>query len=184
MRPNGQKKDEIVVATRLVAPFVVAGEGGQFSGFSIDLWRAISDELGLKTRFERYDTLPALLEAVKTSKNAAGIAAISITAEREKTLDFSHPMFRSGLSIMVRATDGRIDVSRIIFSKTMLAILGILALVILIPAHIFWVIARGRDEVCRSASPIFRAFSTPCSGAPSPWAALRKGTRAWCFRAS
>ncbi len=137
---------EIVVATRAIAPFVISGENGQYSGFSIDLWNAIALELGLKTRFERYDTLPALLDAVRTSKNDLGIAAISITAEREKTLDFSHPMFRSGLSIMVRATDGQIDVGRIIFSKTMLAILGILALVILVPAHIFWFIARGRDE--------------------------------------
>jgi len=138
--------DELAVVTRLVAPFVVSGSNGQLTGFSIDLWRAIAADLGLKTRFDVRETLPALLDAVRNREAAAGIAAISITAEREAILDFSHPMFRSGLSIMVRAGEGQVDVRHIMFSKTMLAIIGIFALVILIPAHLFWAIARGRDE--------------------------------------
>ena len=55
-------------------------------------------------------------------------------------------MFRSGLAIMVRAGESRVDIRNILFSKATLAVLAIVALVILIPAHIFWVIARGHDE--------------------------------------
>lgn len=145
-RQSTPSQTELVVATRLVSPFVIRDDQGQLNGFSVDLWRALAAELGAPTRFEIYDTLPGLLDAVRTQKNAAGIAAISITAERETSLDFSHPMFRSGLSIMVRADDTQVDIKQIIFSKTTLAVLLIVAFVILIPAHVFWFIARGRDE--------------------------------------
>jgi polar amino acid transport system substrate-binding protein len=137
---------EIVVGTRAVAPFVTKTDGGELVGFSIDLWRAIAAELGWRTRFEVHDTLPGLLEAVRTGKQPVAISAISVTAERASQLDFSQPMFRSGLGIMIRAEDQSIDVAGMLFSRTMLVVLGILALIILIPAHIFWWIARGRDE--------------------------------------
>lgn len=137
---------DLVIATRAVSPFVIVDGSGQLTGLSIDLWRAIAADRGLKTRFQLHQTLPQLLDAVQTGKAAAGIAAISITADRETKLDFSHPMFRSGLAIMVPAGDGGIDVAKIMFSKTMLTILVIFLAVILIPAHIFWLIARGRDE--------------------------------------
>ncbi len=137
---------ELVVATRAIAPFVVRANGGELTGFSIDLWQAVAAEMGMKTRFVQYETLPELLDSVRSGRNPAGISAISITSDRAATMDFSQPMFRSGLAIMVRNEDGAVDVLSVLFSKTMLIVLGLLALVILVPAHIFWWIARGRDE--------------------------------------
>jgi polar amino acid transport system substrate-binding protein len=119
---------EITVATRVIAPFVIK-DGPEFSGFSIELWHAIGAELGIRSRFVAYDMLPGLLDAVRSGKNEAGIAAISITAERGETLDFSQPMFRSGLSIMVPANSQTLDVMGIMFSTGMLKALGIFLLV-------------------------------------------------------
>jgi polar amino acid transport system substrate-binding protein len=139
-------KDEIVVGTREVPPFVRKADSGELTGFSIDLWRAIAADLGLKSRFELHDTLPGLLDAVRAGNHPVGISAISITGERAGTLEFSQPMFRSGLGIMVRTDGDGIDILGMLFSRTMLLVLGLLALIILVPAHIFWWIARGRDE--------------------------------------
>ena len=47
----------------------------------------------------------ALLEEVQSGKADLGIAAISITAAREKQLDFSQPILNSGLLIMLRSQD-------------------------------------------------------------------------------
>lgn len=136
---------EISVGTRVLAPFIMQ-EGGQYSGFSADLWRAIAAELGLKTRFSAYGRLPDMLDGVKTGKDALAISAISITAQREKTFEFSQPMFRSGLAIMVPAGSGGLDVMGVVFSTEMLKVVGIFLLVLLIPAHLIWLLARGRDE--------------------------------------
>ena len=114
---------EITVATRLIAPFVVK-DGTEFSGFSVDLWHAIGTELGIKSRLVAYDRLPELLDAVRGGKDEAGIAAISITAERGESLEFSQPMFRSGLSIMVPANSQKLDVLGIMLSAGMLKALA------------------------------------------------------------
>ncbi len=141
----GLPANEITIATRAVEPFVMQ-EGDQFSGFSADLWRAIAAELGLKSRFVAYKTLPELFGSIGEAGNAAGIAAISITSEREKKYEFSQPMFRSGLSIMVPDDGQEMNVLGLLFSSQTAKALGIFALVLLIPAHLIWFLARGRDE--------------------------------------
>lgn len=136
---------EIGVATRMLAPFVIK-EGAELSGFSVDLWHAIALELGLKTRFVTYETLPELLDAVSAGREGAGIAAISITSERGERLDFSQPMFRSGLSIMVPTAAQKLDMLSIMFSSEMLNAVAIFLLVLILPAHVIWFLARGRDD--------------------------------------
>jgi polar amino acid transport system substrate-binding protein len=144
---------EIAVATRVIEPFIME-EGAQLSGFSADLWRAIAAELGLKSRFVMYKTLPELLGSVAKGETAAAIAAISITADREKTFEFSQPMFRSGLSIMVPDDGQQLDVFGQLFSLDMLKAVGIFFLILIVPAHLIWLLARGRDE----GLPISRAY--------------------------
>jgi polar amino acid transport system substrate-binding protein len=136
---------EITVATRAVEPFIIQ-DGDQISGFSADLWRAIAAELGVKTSFAVYKTLPELMESVRNGTNPAGIAAISITAQREKSFEFSQPMFRSGLSIMVPEDGQQFSVASLLFSTETLKGIGIFLLVLIIPAHLIWFLARGRDE--------------------------------------
>lgn len=151
--PAAPPASEIAVATRVIEPFVME-DGAQISGFSADLWRAIAAELGLKSRFVMYKTLPELLGSVGKGETAAGIAAISITADREKKFEFSQPMFRSGLSIMVPDDGNKLDVIGQIFSRDMLKAVCLFFLILIIPAHLIWLLARGRDE----GLPISRAY--------------------------
>jgi polar amino acid transport system substrate-binding protein len=168
--PRGQT---VAIATRAVAPFVMK-EGSGLTGFSIDLWNAIAVELGIKSQYVVIDTLPKLLEAVRSGQTAAGVAAISITSQRGATLEFSQPMFRSGLSIMVPSDSrGGMNVMAIFFSWEMLKAVGIFALILVIPAHLIWLLARGRDDglpIARSYFPgIFDAIfwcAESMAGAP------------------
>jgi polar amino acid transport system substrate-binding protein len=160
---------ELVVATRLIPPFVMdkgaKGQGvtsqsatsqsavgkaagtGELEGFSVELWQAIANETGLKSRFQVYPTLPALLDSVRTGANPVGIAAISVTSDRALVMDFSQPMFRSGLSILVPA-GGRpgLAVFASFITSDVLAALAVFFALLLIPAHLFWFMQRGRKE--------------------------------------
>src|SRR5512138_621096 len=69
------------VATREIPPFVYK-ENNRLTGFSIDLWQAIADEMKVGSSLVEYSTIPELLSSVKSGKADLGIAAISITAER------------------------------------------------------------------------------------------------------
>ena len=82
---------------------------GQLSGFSIDLWNKIAERLQVKTSYQIAPDVRALLEEVRSGKAEVGIAAISITAAREKEFDFSQPMLNAGLQIMVRGKGQNAD---------------------------------------------------------------------------
>lgn len=138
---------ELVVATRILPPFVIDDGKGELGGFSVELWKAIAEEAGIKYRLQPYPTLPALLDAVRTGTNPVGIAAVSITAERALVLDFSLPMFRSGLSILV-PQGGRSTLATFMgyLSRDTLTVFGAFVLLLLLSAHIFWFLRRGRPE--------------------------------------
>ncbi len=90
------------LGVRVIEPFVTKSSDGTYSGFSVELWDKISTkaELG-KPTFTEYKNVGDLLQGVQDKKVDAGIAAISITSDRESKVDFSQPMFNAGLQIMV-----------------------------------------------------------------------------------
>src|SRR5215470_3135608 len=92
---------ELRIATRVLPPLVV-DHNGTLTGFSIDLWEKIAERLQLKMRYQVAPDVRALLEEVRAGRADLGVAAISITAGREATFDFSHPILNAGLQIMVR----------------------------------------------------------------------------------
>lgn len=140
---------ELRVATREVPPFVMR-QGSGFSGFSIELWNAIAEELKVQTRLSAKRNVGELLTAVKTKQADVAVAAISVTAKRDREVDFSQPIYDSGLQILVRGQasapslwDGLMQLLRSpIMSQFIIAVL----LLILIPAHLLWFIERRSDE--------------------------------------
>ena len=133
------------VATRVVRPFVFE-EGGQLTGFSIELWQEISSEMHVKSEFLVKPTVRELLDSVKSNEATLGIAAISITAERERELDLSQPMFDAGLQILTPITGTRgARIAAIVagvLSSAALPILGMVLLIIVVIAHLVWFFER------------------------------------------
>ncbi|MDJ0578237.1 MAG: transporter substrate-binding domain-containing protein, partial [Xenococcaceae cyanobacterium MO_234.B1] len=131
------------VATKRFEPFVNY-EYDQFTGFSIDLWAAIARELNIDYELYGIDTVDKLLAQVKTQKADLAIAGISITAERERELDFSHPYYQSGLQILV--PERKTSLSQTMLERILSALthpqlywgMGIFLLVLLVAAHIIW----------------------------------------------
>src|SRR5882757_1713540 len=134
---------EVRVVTRVLPP-VVVDQSGTLTGFSIDLWSKIAERLALKSNYQIAPDVRVLLEDVRSGKADIGVAAISITAEREVEFDFSQPILNAGLQIMVRGkgqdtdTNPLWDLLGLLFSKTILVWLGIAMLLILVPAHLVW----------------------------------------------
>jgi polar amino acid transport system substrate-binding protein len=134
------------VATRVVPPIVIE-DNGALGGFSIDLWNSISAQLNRETEYIVTSDVGELLDAVGEGRADLGIAAISITSEREKRFDFSQPILNAGLQILVRGAAGTTDLNpvhlvRLFFSRTLLIWLGIALLLIMIPAHLVWLVER------------------------------------------
>lgn len=82
-------------------PFESQAEGGGLEGFDIDLMNAIGEEAGYEIE---YESLPfdGIIPALQSGRVDAAISAMTITAERAETVDFSRPYFQSGLAIAVQ----------------------------------------------------------------------------------
>src|SRR5258708_17831986 len=134
------------VATRVVPPMVIEDKGA-LRGFSIEPWNGVSAGLNRETEYLVMPDVAELLDAVGDGRADLGIAAVSITSERESRFDFSQPILNAGLQILVRGAAGNAEPSpmhlmRLFFSRTLLIWLGIAVLLIMIPAHLVWVVER------------------------------------------
>jgi ABC-type amino acid transport substrate-binding protein len=100
------------VATKILPPFVTE-ENGELGGFSIELWKKIAQELEAKSDFKKTESIPGLLSALTAKQADLSIAAISVTAAREKDFDFSQPIFDAGLQILVRSQGSQLSLIHI-----------------------------------------------------------------------
>jgi polar amino acid transport system substrate-binding protein len=144
---TGERGQTVRVSTRVLEPFVLR-ENGKLTGFSIDLWERIAERMGVVTQYDVRPTLPELLGSVENGQDDLAIAAISITAQREARFDFSHPIFDSGLAILVPEGTGEMGLLDLVisWSAQLLPALGIGVALILIAAHLVWLSERHRRE--------------------------------------
>jgi ABC-type amino acid transport substrate-binding protein len=95
----------LVVGTKHAPPFAILHEDGSWSGISIELWRVVASDLGLRFELRERD-LEGLLTGLESGELDAAVAAITTTASREARIDFSHPYFNSGLAVVVTRETG------------------------------------------------------------------------------
>ncbi len=138
--------EPIQVVTKDIEPFVFVAEK-DVSGFSIDLWEALAQEIGIEYEYQIVETVQEQLEAVANNEADLAIAAITITEERENSVDFSHKYFISGLGILTNINQEHSlrDALFAAVSPTILRLLVGLFLTIVIAGHIIWLIERRRN---------------------------------------
>lgn len=134
------------VGTKEAPPFSMRGEDGRWRGISIELLERLAADLGYEPRFEVRE-LDALLEGVEDGSLDVAAAAITVTAEREERLDFTHPYFTSGLGIATRregATPTGEILGRVFSSRFLLAV-SVLAGVLALAGALLWFFERKRN---------------------------------------
>ncbi|MCB9788561.1 MAG: transporter substrate-binding domain-containing protein [Deltaproteobacteria bacterium] len=129
------------VATKPFEPFSYQLEG-TWVGFSIDLWEAVARELGVRFEWLGTDSVTALLDAVRSGRADVGIAGITITLDREDSLDFTFPFYESGLQILVPAQRGGGSLLTTAILPALLKTVGFGLLIIIIFAHLIWLFER------------------------------------------
>ena len=140
---NAQK---LQVYTKPIEPFAFERDGKAL-GFSIDLWDRVAKKIGVEYEIHWVKTVGDLIEKLKTNQADIGVAAISITAEREAVVDFSTPFYESGLAVLVKA-HGKGAAS--IFADVLLTrgvlyfCIGLLVILALV-AHLIWYVERNAN---------------------------------------
>ena len=139
--------DPLRVATMQLEPFVTYRDR-TYSGFSIELWELLAQEMGVDYELYGVNSVAKLLDEVERGAADLATAGIGITSQVEENLNFSHAYFESGLQIMVADTGGNVVsdslavLRSVLFSPQLLRILGVLLVVLLVSAHIMWLSER------------------------------------------
>ena len=135
------------VSTKIFEPFVFKKDDA-YAGFSIDLWDDVSKKLGLATELVATDSVAELLDMVRSGQADVAIAGITITSQREESIDFSHSFFESGLQIMVsdRAGGSFWRMIKGLFSKALLITFGFFFAAVLFAAHVLWFFERRKNS--------------------------------------
>ncbi len=133
----------LIVGTKAMPPFVVHEPDGRWSGTSIELWREIADELDLRYELQERG-LDDLFRGLEDSSLDLAVAAVTVTAEREQRVDFSHPFFTTGLAIALThdRQGGLFDPLLAVFNFAFLRLLVVFAALQLVVGALMWLIER------------------------------------------
>ncbi len=152
--------DDLVVGTVTRPPFSMEVNGDE-TGFSMDLWSETAQLMKRDYTVRRFDSFRDMLSAVQLGQVDLAIANISVTSEREQVMDFSQPIFSSGLQIMTHRQDSvGSDIWRIVTSKELLVPVLIAFGMLFCSGMLMWRFERGKqpyfDDPARKA--MFPAF--------------------------
>ena len=90
----------LVIGTKEAPPFAMKAADGSWTGISIDLWHRLAEELHLRYCLEE-TTLQGLIDGTADGSLDGAVAALTVTAERERMVDFTQPFYATGLGIAV-----------------------------------------------------------------------------------
>jgi polar amino acid transport system substrate-binding protein len=127
------------VYTKPIEPFAFQKDGKP-DGFSLELWERVAQQAGLKYQLTWVKTMPELMEALKSGQADVGVAAISITSDREKLIDFSQPYYESGLQILVEGGNNSSTAALVgtLLNWNFVRLLAVLAAALLVSSHLLW----------------------------------------------
>jgi len=131
-------------------PFIMESEG-KYTGFEIELWEALSKELGLSFEYEKHDSFKELFPIIASKKADIAFAGVTINEKREEIVDFSHSIFDSGLRILLSKNRKNIDFVGSVKSffvqgyKHLIKPLFVLLVIVLVFANILWFAEKGNE---------------------------------------
>lgn len=187
------EEKEFVIGTKEAPPFAMLDKDKQWHGLSITLWETLAKQLDVKFRYEEV-SLADMINGVADGRFDASVSAITITHERERLVDFSHPFYTTGYGIVVpRANSSWWSILSQLASMAFVKAVGALMLLLMLVGLCFWLAERGknREEFRPGIQGIgdgfwFSAVTMTTTGygdmAPRTWAGRMVGL-VWMFTA-
>lgn len=102
---EGVMRETLTIGIKPAPPFAMQRVTGEWEGVAVDLWELMSAEMGVEAVFVE-ESLDSVLEGVETGRLDMGLGALTITPERERRFDFSHPFYTSGYAIVTPEQGG------------------------------------------------------------------------------
>lgn len=148
-------RETLQVGVRVAPPFVIPDGAGGYDGLAVRLWEAVATEMGVDYVYHERGIREVLDETANGNLDVA-VGALTMTAERERQLDFTHSWFRTGLGVAasLRHDSGWWAVVRVFFSRDFMMVLLILAGVLTFWGALLWLAEHRRNREQFSERPL------------------------------
>ncbi len=135
----------LVIGIKQAPPFIQYNTAGKASGLSVDFWELVDNDLATAVQYREFQTIPALLEALKKGEVDLSINPLTVTDQRMEYLDFSQPFFISGTAVVRKKESRWWSVLNNVFSWQFLSAIAALFLVIWIFGFLMWLLERRKN---------------------------------------
>jgi polar amino acid transport system substrate-binding protein len=145
----------LVIGTKPSPPFAMKADDGTWTGISIELWKTVATELGITYDIKEYD-LPGLLAAVEAKQVDIAVASLTITAEREAKMDFTHPIYSTGLAIAAKpgSSGGMLAIIGALITWDFAKLLGGLFVLLTVIGALVWLFERRANDAQFAKHPV------------------------------
>lgn len=110
---TGPQGEPLVIGTSGTYNPITFSDGGKLSGYDIDWGTAIGEQLGRPVEFVE-GPLQGLLTGLQSGKYDAVMSGLTITPERQASIDFSEPYLADGVVAVVRDSEDKVkDISEL-----------------------------------------------------------------------
>lgn len=170
---TGIQGKKLIIGVCHDPPYLIKKEDGQWGGISVDIWKAIAQDI--KVDYElREMPFADILDALEKNRIDLSIDTFFVLAERERRFDYSTPLGYARLG--VATLPGKIShpwwlAVKTLFSWGNVRILGVLGISLFLFGIILWLIERrvnpdhfGGNKVKGIGSGIYWVGSTLTSG--------------------
>jgi ABC-type amino acid transport substrate-binding protein len=143
---HAARAESLVIGTKPSPPFSMKGDDGQWTGISIELWKQVAADMGVDYTIKEYD-LKGLLAAVQAKQIDVAVASTTINAEREAVMDFSHPIYSTGLAIatLPGGSGGAWGMMKGLITWDLAKLVGGLFLLLLAIGALVWLLERRKN---------------------------------------
>jgi len=143
----GQSDPVLKIGISPFSPFALLSPNGP-TGMSIDMWQAIALQLDREFEFVACKGVGDKLKRLEEGSIDIAIGGITVTEEREVLFDFTHPVYETGLDILIPKT-GRstlIGLITSLFEGQKILFFGALLILMIVAGHIIWLVERSSHK--------------------------------------
>ena len=139
--PAGEK---LIVGVVHDPPYLIKGKNGEWTGFSVDIWKAVDNQLRVPYELKEMK-FSELLDSLKENRIDLAIDGFFLLAHREKYMDFTVPLGSTRLALATRPD--KMDhpwmaALKIFLSWGIVKIIGLLLVSLCLLGFLLWFIER------------------------------------------
>lgn len=137
-------------------PFAMKSPNGEWEGISVDLWKAVTEQLGVVSEYQECD-YAALVKKLSEGTLNAGIGRLSALEMHNPNIDFTHAFYFSGLALAAPKMTERqhwLAVLRMLRENNFILLLFLILLTLVLSGVTIWFLEHRHNPEHFSKNPL------------------------------